>query len=50
MERLAASMAFDESSKAQTLGPNLDRSDWTQGRRWPWEHYQGRILVNGVQY
>lgn len=51
LERLAASVSADRRFKAQTLGPNLDRSDWTQGQRpWPWNHYQSGITVNGVRY
>lgn len=33
-EQLSASMDLDRRNKPQTLGPNLDRSDWTQDGRW----------------
>ena len=47
MERLMASIAYDQSLAAETLGLMGDNSD---GSEWPAHRSDGRVTFKGVQY
>lgn len=50
MRLLEVSKDLDRRNKPQTLGVNLDRSDWP-GREYPnGRRFDGRITVNGIAY